>query len=113
MVSKWTVSVQMALVAWTAILLWAVEHAFAEPSEAERRGLIFAHDNCSRCHAIGPVGESPLAKAPPFRTLHLRYPVSDLQRPLLEGIHSEMPRFQLTPSQARDLMAYFKTLEQK
>ena len=113
MVSKWTVSVQMALVAWTAILLWAVEPAFAEPSEAERRGLIFAHDNCSRCHAIGPVGESPLAKAPPFRTLHLRYPVSDLQRPLLEGIHSEMPRFQLTPSQARDLMAYFKTLEQK
>jgi cytochrome c len=68
---------------------------------------------CARCHAIGPVGESPLAKAPPFRTLHLRYPVSDLQRPLLEGIHSDMPRFQLTPNQVTDVMAYFKTLEQK
>jgi cytochrome c len=113
MVSKWTVSAHMALVAWTAILLWAVEPALAEPSAAERRGLIFVHENCSRCHAIGPVGESPLAKAPPFRTLHLRYPVSDLQRPLLEGIHSDMPRFQLTTNQVTDVMAYFKTLEQK
>ena len=113
MISKWTVSAQMALFASTAILLGAVEPAFAEPAAAERRGLIFVDENCSRCHAIGPVGESPLAKAPPFRTLHLRYPVSDLQRPLLEGIHSEMPRFQLTPNQVTDVMAYFKTLEQK
>jgi hypothetical protein len=36
-----------------------------------------------------------------------------LQRPLLEGIHSDMPRFQLTPNQVTDVMAYFKTLEQK
>jgi cytochrome c len=113
MVRNWTFLAQMALVASTAILMCAIEPAFAEASAAERRGLIFVHENCSRCHAIGPVGESPLAKAPPFRTLHLRYPVSDLQRPLLEGIHSDMPRFQLTPNQVTDVMAYFKMFEQK
>jgi hypothetical protein len=43
--------------------------------------------------------------------LRLRYPVADLQRPLLEGIHPAMPRFQLTPSQVMDVMAYLKTLE--
>jgi|SRR3954447_22316322 cytochrome c len=113
MVRNHTFFTQIAFAASNAILMCAIEPAFAESSAAERRGLIFVHDNCSRCQAIGPVGESPLAKAPPFRTLHLRYPVSDLQRPLLEGIHSEMPRFQLTPNQVTDVMAYFKTLEQK
>src|SRR6516162_10116717 len=44
----------------------------------------------------------------PSRALRLRYPVADLQRPLLEGIHPAMPRFQLTPSQVMDVMAYLK-----
>src|SRR5262245_52827013 len=65
---------------------------------AERRGLRFVRLNCARCHAIDKVGESPLAMAPPFRTLHLRYPVTDLQRPLAQGIHPVMPRFQLEAS---------------
>ena len=45
-----------------------------------------------------------------FRTLRLRYPVADLQRPLLEGIHPAMPRFQLTPGQVFDVMSYLRTL---
>jgi cytochrome c len=60
---------------------------------------------------IDEVGESPLATAPAFRTLHLKYPVSDLQRPLLQGIHPVMPRFQLEASQVEDILAYLKTLE--
>jgi hypothetical protein len=31
------------------------------------------------------VSESPLASAPAFRTLHLKYAVADLQRPLLQA----------------------------
>ena len=84
---------------------------FAEESPAERRGLIFVREYCSQCHAIGKVGGSRLANAAPFRALRLKYPVADLQRPLLEGIHPAMPRFQLTPSQVMDVMAYLKTLE--
>jgi cytochrome c len=81
-------------------------------SPSQRRGFRLVHLNCARCHAIDKVSESPLANASPFRTLHLKYPVSDLQRPLAQGIHPDMPRFQLDAGQVEDIMAYLKTLEQ-
>ena len=59
--------------------------------------------NCSRCHAIGKTGESPLAKAPPFREVVKRYPVEFLEEALVEGIvtgHNEMPEFTFEPDQA-------------
>jgi mono/diheme cytochrome c family protein len=67
--------------------------------------------HCARCHAIDKGSASPLAMAPPFRTLHLKYPVADLQRPLAQGIHPTMPRFQLEPHQVDDVMAYLQTLK--
>jgi cytochrome c len=79
-----------------------------------QRGRIFAQTNCAPCHAIGIVGESPLRIAPPFRTLHLRYPIEDLVESLAEGIrtaHPAMPQFQLDGAQIGDLMAYLKSLE--
>jgi mono/diheme cytochrome c family protein len=77
----------------------------------ERRGSRFLRLNCAHCHAIDKTSESPLANAPPFRTLHLKYPVSDLQRPLAQGIHPSMPKFQLEARQVEDIMAYLETLE--
>lgn len=85
------------------------------PSPQAQRGLTFVLANCARCHAIGKVGESPLSVAPPFRTLHSRYPVESLQESLAEGIvtgHPTMPEFRLDPGQIRDVIAYLKTLEQ-
>jgi mono/diheme cytochrome c family protein len=79
-----------------------------------QRGRTFAQTNCASCHAIGPAGESPLRIAPPFRTLHLRYPVEDLAESLAEGImtgHRAMPQFQLDSAQIADLIAYLKSLE--
>jgi mono/diheme cytochrome c family protein len=81
---------------------------------AIQRGQMFAQTNCSRCHAVGTVGESPLPKAPPFRTLHQRYPVEDLVEALAEGIrtaHPAMPEFELNDAQIHDLIAYLKSLE--
>jgi mono/diheme cytochrome c family protein len=75
----------------------------------------FAQANCASCHAIGPTGDSPLRIAPPFRALHLRYPVEDLAESLAEGIttaHAAMPQFQLDAAQIADLIAYLKSLEQ-
>lgn len=83
-------------------------------SPAEQRGKTFALNNCARCHAIGRVGESPLKIAPPFRTLHKRYPIETLAEALAEGIqtgHPTMPEFQLPPDQINDLLSYLKTLE--
>lgn len=79
-----------------------------------QRGRAYAQANCATCHAVNPAGASPLPTAPPFRTLHLRYPVEDLAESLAEGIttaHSGMPQFQLETGQIGDLIAYLKSLE--
>ena len=110
MVRESSAQLPRLVIALAAILLCAGESALAQ-SPAERRGLRFARLHCAQCHAIEAVGESPLTIAPPFRALHLKYPVQDLQRPLAEGIHPKMPVFQLTQAQITDLMAYLKALE--
>jgi cytochrome c len=79
-----------------------------------QKGLELLSANCSRCHAILKAGGSPLRAAPPFRTLHLRYPVESLEESLAEGIvtgHPAMPEFSFTPEQVGDIIAYLKSLE--
>jgi cytochrome c len=69
---------------------------------------------CAKCHAIDKVSPSPLTIAPPFRTLHERYPVETLQEALAEGIvvgHPTMPQFRFEPDQIGDFLAFLKTLE--
>jgi mono/diheme cytochrome c family protein len=81
---------------------------------AAQRGLVFVKTNCAMCHAIGRAGDSPLSIAPPFRTLHERYPIENIQEALAEGIttgHPSMPMFTLDPAQIDDVIAYMKTLE--
>jgi len=86
----------------------------AAASPQEQRGKIFALNNCAKCHSIDRASPSPLKIAPPFRTLHKRYPIETLGEALAEGIstgHPTMPAFQLEPDQIGDLLAYLKTLE--
>jgi mono/diheme cytochrome c family protein len=69
---------------------------------------------CADCHATAATGESPLAIAPRFRELHLRYDVEFLSEALVEGIvtaHPEMPQFEFDPDQAAAIVAYLKSLE--
>lgn len=99
-----------------AILLVAMASpAKTEPlSPAAQRGAVLLRADCARCHAVGRVGASPLKIAPPFRTLHERYPVEDLEEPLAEGIitgHPTMPEFRFDPGQVGDIIAYLKSLE--
>jgi mono/diheme cytochrome c family protein len=104
---------QVALFAAAAVAL-AMSDAHAL-SPAAQRGQTFAKANCSMCHAIGKTGDSPLALAPPFRTIHDRYPVEDLEESLAEGIvtgHPTMPQFQLDAAQVNDFIAYLKSLEE-
>jgi cytochrome c len=88
--------------------------AFAQ-SPAAQRGLTFVRANCAQCHAIDKASESQLPIVPAFRTLHLKYPIENLERPLSEGIvagHPTMPQFRLDPDQVRDVIAYLKSLGQ-
>jgi cytochrome c len=83
-------------------------------SPAEQRGKTFALNNYAGCHSIDRVTESPLKIAPPFRTLHLRYPIESLGEALAEGISTgnpTMPEAPLDPDQIHDLLSYLKTLE--
>ena len=98
------------LLALSALLSSLVDPALAQ-SPSERRGLRFVRLHCTQCHTDEKDGASPLATAPPFHTLHLKYPVADLQRPLAQGVHPTMPRFYLSASEVEDVMAYLKTLE--
>lgn len=95
------------------MLVWN-QPAFAQLSPSAQRGLAFAKTNCARCHSIDRVTASSLKIAPPFRMLHLRYPIDTLAEAFAEGIytgHPTMPEFRLEPDQIHDLLSYFKTLE--
>jgi mono/diheme cytochrome c family protein len=102
------------LVLVAAILLAGRPTAAQAPTPAEQRGYSFVRANCATCHAVDKVSSSPLRIAPPFRTLHIRYPVENLQEALAEGIvtgHPTMPEFRLDPGQIGDIIAYLKSLE--
>jgi mono/diheme cytochrome c family protein len=88
----------------------------ARPVEAANieQGRRLALLYCAECHAIDKVSPSPLRIAPPFRTLHERYPVETLEEALAEGIvtgHPSMPQFQFEPDQINDLIGFLKSLE--
>ena len=88
--------------------------AVAQTSPSEQRGSTFVRANCARCHAIDKVSASTLSIAPPFRDLHLRYPIESLREALVEGIvtgHPTMPEFRLDTGQASDVIAFLQTLE--
>jgi mono/diheme cytochrome c family protein len=81
---------------------------------AAQRGAAYARANCSGCHAVDVTGESPLAAAPHFMALGLRYPVNDLAEAFAEGIdtaHAAMPEFVMSTEENADLIAYLKSIQ--
>jgi mono/diheme cytochrome c family protein len=108
----------MVLVAVSAAALSAL---FAPAAGAQggleppaQRGLTIAKTYCARCHSIDRVTASPLTIAPPFRTLHKKYPVENLEEALAEGIstgHPTMPEFRFELDQINDFIAFLKSLE--
>src|SRR4051794_31181291 len=105
---------------WPAVVLAAVasllagQGALAQQTPQAQRGLTILRANCERCHAIDKTSDSSLAIAPAFRTLHVKYPIESLERPLTEGIiagHPTMPQFRFERDQVVDILAYLKTLE--
>lgn len=98
----------------TVLCLAVLPQPAVAQSGRAQRGQTFVQVHCAGCHAVGRVGESPLPIAPPFRSLHTRYPVENLAEALAEGIttgHPSMPEFRLDAAQINDVIAYLKTLE--
>jgi len=92
---------------------------FLTPAGAAEKGLsdkgeMLVRENCARCHAIGPQGESPNAAAPPFRTLSRNYPVESLAESLAEGIvsgHPDMPIFVFKAHDVDAIIAYLESIQ--
>jgi mono/diheme cytochrome c family protein len=108
--ARWTLAMALA----SSMALIGSGPAQAQSSPAVQRGSVFVRTNCAQCHSIDRVSPSPLKDAPPFRTLHRKYPVEALEEALAEGIvtgHPSMPEFRLDPDQIGDVIAYLKSLE--
>ena len=87
----------------------------AMAADAVEEGRAIVEANCARCHAVGREGASPLAAAPPFRTLGRRYPITDLQEALGEGImtaHPTMPEFVFAPDEIDAVIAYVQSIQE-
>jgi len=77
------------------------------------RGEQLATRLCSRCHAVGRTGASPLKQATPFRLFATKWPLEYLEEALAEGIvtgHKAMPEFTFTPDQILSLLSYIDRL---
>lgn len=103
------------LVVTTFVLASACADA-ATLTATQQRGQAFARTNCGGCHSIDSLTPSPLTIAPPFRSLHLKYPIEMLEEALAEGIttgHPTMPEFRLDPAQINDLISFLKRFEKR
>ncbi len=99
-------------------LLFLVQVAPASAETLVRSGREIANTFCSRCHAIGTRGKSPNPKSPPFRLLGKKYPLSNLEEALSEGIMvghegEEMPPFAFSGQQIEALLAYLASVQRK
>lgn len=103
-------TVASALLAFIVLASGASSASASSAEQGKRLALTY----CVKCHAIDKLSPSPLKIAPPFRTLHERYPVGMLEESLAEGIvtgHPTMPEFRFDGDQIGDFIAFLKTLE--
>ncbi|WP_244482785.1 cytochrome c [Mesorhizobium sp. Root102] len=99
--------------ALAAVLLGSVLPAQA--TGLTERGQALVEFNCARCHAVGKTDKSSHPDAPAFRTLSKRYPITDLEEALAEGIstgHPDMPEWVASPDQIEAIIAYINSLQQ-
>ena len=99
--------------ALAAVLLGSAPPALADGVMEHGKALVEV--NCARCHAIGKTDKSSHPDAPAFRTLSKRYPITDLEEALAEGIstgHPDMPEWVASPDQIEAIIAYISSLQQ-
>jgi cytochrome c len=86
----------------------------AEPDALAEDGREIAMAQCARCHAVESYGQSPVAEAPPFRTILRRYRAEVLEEELIAGIRvsHRMPDFQFNPQGVGALIAYLRTVQE-
>ena len=105
----------LTLGAYLPLLALLGSSAVADDTAILHRGEALLARNCSRCHAIGAVGDSRHPQAPLFRTLAQRYPVEFLEEALGEGIisgHPDMPEFRFRGEDVGAIVMYLKSIQE-
>ena len=103
----------LAAMALSMIVVFTPGGARSSEPDAEH-GKALVETNCARCHGVGETDKSSHPEAPEFRTLSERYPVDALEEAFAEGIvtgHPDMPEFEASPKQIRDIIAYLASLQ--
>ena len=98
----------------TALLILGSAVQAAEDPASVTRGRVLVQRHCAGCHAVRRTGESPNPASPPFRELHTRYSIDDLQEALAEGIltgHPAMPEFRFPPRDVNAVLAYIRSIQ--
>jgi mono/diheme cytochrome c family protein len=98
------------------LVSWSAAANAATTGELRSRGKALLQENCSRCHAIGARGKSPLDGAPPMRTIYARFAPRELQAELREGMvsrHRAMPQIDFSDEDTDAILAYLYTLAVK
>lgn len=100
-------------------LLASVAPAFADTEFTQDEllhGEALVKENCASCHATGLKGDSPNKDAPPFRTFSSYRNVTLIGWELMNkdwGEHRQMPQFEMTSEQARDILAWIEWVQPK
>ena len=79
-----------------------------------RRGLAFAEQRCSACHAVTKNGSSPNPESPPFEDIANRPGVTgETLEQFLRDSHNypEAMNFKVEAAQIRDLASYIVTMK--
>jgi len=95
-----------------ALLAIRFDHAQAS-DEAAAEGMSLLKTHCARCHSIEATGDSPLPKAPPLRSVYLKYPIDQWESGLAEGMgskHREMPQIQFSTEEVSAILDYLGTV---
>jgi len=80
---------------------------------SEERGRDLARLLCAKCHNLSSSGESPNAKAPPFRSFLQKLTGDGIEDELAEGIllgHQPMPKWEFSGQQIYDLSNFIISL---
>jgi cytochrome c len=103
----------MRIILPAALLLLAAPALAQENASSIAQGRKLAEINCTRCHNIEAMGESPLADAPPFREISKNYDRMELIDGFMEGLavrHPLMPDWEVTEPQAEALTDFVMSL---
>lgn len=103
----------MRLLAVVAFLLSSALPALAQEVGDPGKGLDYAERNCAECHAVEAANtDSPDPEAPPFQLVARDPELSDLALTVFfQSPHEGMPDLIVLGADARDLIAYIRSLE--